>query len=331
MIHTKWRKENKKMAMINGRIATWRRIGTDVKTARDVDEVLKLAHLDYKVYKRQAFYNFGGKQHKNEGYFNTVRMLDDGKTPHAYGVVKSTYQIVQNRDAFGFVDYLDDRFIFEKAGELPRRDGKPSGTVYIIGRLPEVNILGDAFTPNLIIMNDFSGSRSINALIVPLRLICENQIPWALKESDNCISIRHFKSAKEKLKQAVAVEKEVILYMDTLNSMAEGYAAMKVSPHQIDMILDAMFPVDPTDPPKKVQNLVKKREEFKEAFYKAYNEDDNYSFRGTAWGMFNAYADIMTHDRTNRTTPESDFASATFGEKKKKALDFRGYVLAVAA
>ena len=291
------------------RMATWTNIGKDVTACMDYRAVLRDAGLDYKVIKKPAKVRIGGRDRRVPGDYYTMRK-DESKL---YGKVTDKYNIVQNVDAFNFVSYMGDDLIFERAGETA------GGMVFIIGKLPDVDILGDRFTPHVIFSNDFKTERSIRAAICPLRIICQNQFSFAFKDANNTVSVRHTRNANERLKEAKIVLKANADYMKQLTTMAEGYARMQVSPRQIDMVLDAMFPVRADDASDKVRKLIREKERFAERFREAYNAPDNYYFRGTAWGLINAYADCMTHDtpqKKRENWEENQFSKVSFGNSE---------------
>lgn len=144
------------------RTTTWHAIGKDVQECKDVEQVLKASKLDYDVVKMPI--SVLGATEAIPNRFITGRPEQGGfKT---YDVVSDKFEIIQNRDAFDFVNYMGEDLQFEKAGETM------SGMVYIIGRLPEVNILGDKFVPHVIFKNGFDGKHKIMAAITPLRMVC---------------------------------------------------------------------------------------------------------------------------------------------------------------
>ena len=285
------------------RTTTWHAIGKDVQECRNMEQVLKKSGLDYKVTKEPIFNMAGSAFNKIPGRFITTRDNDG----HTYDVVSDKFEIVQNRDAFDFVNYMGDEFSFEKAGETQ------SGMVYIIGKLPEVNILGDAFTPHVIFKNGFDGKHKIMAAVTPLRMVCQNQFNFAFKNAENTITIRHVQNAEKKLEEARETLKLSADYMQELNIMAERFAGLQMSKTMIDKVIDHLFPIpnDTAINPMKRKSL----EDRREAFKKAYNQDDNGNFRGTAWGLVNAYTDMMTHkepagNRSDRY--EGKFVTTTF-------------------
>lgn len=265
------------------RATTWNRIGTDVKECRNVEQVLKASGLDYEVEKRSVVFNdgFGLKGIPNR--FVTVRNSDE----HPYDVVSDKFEIIQNRDAFDFVNYMSEDLTFEKAGETQ------SGMVYIIGKLPKVDILGDGFTPYVLFRNGFSGKVKITAAICPLRIVCQNQFNISFKNTSNTITIRHVRNAESKLQEARETLKLAADYMDELNAMAEHFATKRITAERYDRILNYLFPIpkDTAINPMKRKSL----EEARSAFKKAHDQDDNGNFRGTAWGLVNAYTDFITH------------------------------------
>lgn len=268
------------------RTSTWTNIGKDVTACRDMAQVLQMSGLDYTVEKRLIFtypdIEDDGTRMVIPNRFITARR-EDG---HTYDVVSDKFEIVQNRDAFDFVKYMGDELTFEKAGETQ------NGMVYIIGKLPGVNILGDKFVPHVIFRNGFSGKVKITAAICPLRIVCQNQFNFAFKNTSNTVQIRHVGNAEAKLAEAREVLKLSADYMQELNSMAEHFAAMKLSRASAERITDYLFPM-----PTEEMNPFKRKslEDARTAFIAAHDAEDNRNFRGTAWGMVNAYTDYLTH------------------------------------
>ena len=286
------------------RTTTWHAIGKDVQECKSMEQVLHASGLDYEVTKKPVFTSVvdGGTLVEVPSRFMTVN--SNGKI---YDVVSDKFQLVQNREAFEFVDYMGDELSFEKAGETE------NGMVYIIGKLPSVNILGDEFTPHVIFRNGFSGKIKITAAICPLRLVCQNQFNFAFKDAQNTVSIRHVGNAEAKLQEARDVLKLSADYMQELNAMAEQYVGIKLTPAQVDRVLDQMFPIVDRESmnPFKLHQL----EDARTKFRNAYNADDNSNFRGTGWGLINAYTDFITHKPAagkSETRNEGKFMMVSF-------------------
>lgn len=301
--------------IIVDRTTTWHAIGKSIEECRNMDEVLRLSGLDYKVEKRPVYMGTcwddetGTIEIPNR--FVTVRTSDN----HPYDVISDQFEIIQNREAFDFVDYMGEDIQYEKAGETK------GGMVYIIGKLPEVDILGDAFTPHVIFRNGFTGKVKITAAICPLRVVCQNQFNFAFKNTNNTVTIRHVRNAPQKMEEAREILRVAANYMQEISRMAETYAGKKLSPKALEWVLNMMFPISEDG---NMNAFAKNRMEVARAqFTNAYNADDNANFRGTAWGMINAYTDFMTHRDIVHSTAdkqEGRFVRTTFGQPMNNIL-----------
>lgn len=298
------------------RTTTWHAIGKDVSECTCMEHVLEASGLDYNVVKRPLFY--GDNWHDDVGThelinrFVTVRENDN----HPYDVVSDKFEIIQNRDAFDFVNYMGDEVSFEKAGETA------SGMVYVIAKLPDVDILGDAFTPHVIFRNGFNAKVKITAAICPLRLVCQNQFNFAFKDAQNTVTIRHVQNAEQKLQEARETLRMSADYMAELHQMAEQYAGIQISEFQLEKFLREAFPMDGIENMNPFKRV--KLEEARTAFLRAHNSDDNSNFRGTAWGLINAYTDFITHQVPQGKTEtrfEGKFVQVTFGSNMNRVLD----------
>lgn len=289
------------------RRATWNQVGTPVSAGADIKTALVEAGLNYKVVKRPDYTRIGGRYYKIPGEYWTVRKDDD----KLYSHVTSAYEIVQNMDAFDFLEYFNGELKIERAGETA------DGMVFVIGALPPVKILGDEFTPYLIFINGF-GRYSLRACICSLRIVCENQIALSLAKSRSSITMMHTKNVRKKIQEAGYLTQAGYDYMRELAVVAEEYAAVKITPRHLSQMTEALLPIkNPTD--SGVARVMKKRAEFFELFTECYNTDDNQNFRGSAWGVINALSDLYTRDPGSKN-PEIGFKNASFTTGDNKLL-----------
>lgn len=282
------------------RIATWDAIGTNVEKCRSMTQVLEASGLNYDVIKEPVFMQ-NGLAIPNR--FVTVRESDG----HAYDVISDKFEIVQNRDAFDFVNYMSEDIEFVKAGETA------NGMVYIIAKMEQVSILGDKFTPFVIFRNGFNAKVKITAAICPLRIVCQNQFNFAFRDTQNAVTVRHVQNATAKLEEARQVLRMSADYMMQMNLIAERYAGMHLSERELDATIKWLFPTDG------IENMnAFKRHQLEQSiasFKAAYEHEDNRNFRGTAWGLINAYTDFITHkvpQGKSETKAEGKFITTTF-------------------
>jgi Domain of unknown function (DUF932) len=108
-------------------------------------------------------------------------------------IVSDEYEVVDNRDAFRFVDALiGSELHFETAGS-------PWGgwRVWVLARLPEfIELGGDQSTTYVYVVNSHNGSMAVTAAATPIRIVCANTLGAALRESeDGARAERTFASA----------------------------------------------------------------------------------------------------------------------------------------
>ena len=306
------------------RIATWNNIGKDVSEYRDYRSVLTNAGLDYEVVMKPGRIRVDGREIRTGDYY-TMRK---GDPEHIYGRVSREYNIIQNETAFAFADYISEDLAFVRAGETalrknPRTGRISGGMVYMIGKLPPVTILGDSFTPHIIMSNDFAGQMAMRVALCFLRLVCLNQFNWAYRNSRASLSFIHNSKATAALEEGRFLMKSYADSLEGFNKTAEGYACMKLSPRQIRMALDAMFRVTGNESPEVLARIEREKQRFMEAFAIAYAAPDNANFTGTAWGLINAYMDVITHQEKLKKTKnweENRFIEVTFGNHTNRLM-----------
>lgn len=286
------------MAITLTREATWNKVGTNIREANSVKEALQISGLDYEVVKSPIYLSNG---HRIKDQFATKKKGTDD----VFGIVGKNYTIVQNDEAFSFVDgIISEGLTFEKAGETSYMN-------YIIASLPEQYILDDGFKPYIIFQNSHAGATTLKASICPLRIVCQNQFTMAFRNSENKISLRHSSSIHEKMEEAQHILQFTADYMNDFNKQAIKMASTKLSEDKAKDLIDKYFLVEDDASTRKVNS----NEEKKVILLNAYNTEDNQNFRGTVWGMINAFSDYITHIDHARKTEKSDvskFVNVTF-------------------
>ena len=285
------------------RTTTFANIGTDITGLKTSEEVLNAANLNYNVVKKPMYLkdDSGNFVDFPDKKFTVVEGTDK-----VLGVVSSKYEVCQNRDAFSFIDYIggdEVGFEYVKAGETN------SGLVYIIAKIPNVTLLGDAITPYIIFQNSHDGLNSVKATICPLRIICQNQFNISFRQSTNTVRIIHSSKMDSRMLAAREMMRDVAEYMETFEDTAVELATKKVRYDDVIKLFNDVFKYDP------IKMSERQKQNFDDArndFLSCYNSDDNQNFIGTAWGIMNGAADYLTHHKSVRKThPDSVFVNTT--------------------
>lgn len=286
------------------RTATWEGIGSNVSNATTVEEILKSSDLDYTVEKRPMFIDVPGTKDKILVPDKCATVRTD--TNDILGVVSKKYEICQNQEAFDFIDSVssETNLTFQKAGMTH------NGLIYIIAKLPEITVLGDSFSPNLIFQTSHNGFFTLKTTICPLRIVCQNQFAYSFKKSPNTVSIQHSSQYAAKLKQAEELLRSTMTYMTNFTNTAEELALLKVgNDDNIKEIINSFF--------KSAEEITERQnaliEQKSNMLFNSYNAEDNQNFKGTAWGLLNGFTDFVTHS-SGKKTPNEDtkFLQVTF-------------------
>lgn len=229
-------------------------------------------------------------------YFANVR----SDTNEALGVVRGRYKVVQNTEAFDFVDGIienkDVECRYETAGSL--FNGRK---IFLLVRLPNKELLGDDVENYLFFTNSHDGSSALTAGITNVRVVCNNTLQMAIRGAQRTWTCRHTDSIFAKKAQAQEVLGLAVTYMDSMDDLAEKLATKKINEEKF---FRKLFEKNPT-------NLCEKnKEQAIERMHIIFNEkDDLQNFRGSAWGMYNAVADFVSNTTPFRNT-------ATYKENK---------------
>lgn len=279
------------------REATWARTGTDITKATCIEDAIKIAKLDYEVEKVPVTLPSGVTI---PGKYATVKKGTD----EVFGIVGSGYTICQNTEAFDFVNYIEEDLQFVKAGQTG------NGIIYVIAKLPETYIMDDKIQPYVIFQNGHNGMLSVKAAITPLRIVCQNQFNIAFRNCENTVSIKHAPTLDFRLENAREVLKTTAGYMNRFKEEAEKMYDFKIKGIE-DRIIDTFYMM-PEDAGKRKAETIEER---RNTLLQTYNAEDNQNFRGTAWGLMNAYADVLTHKKPKRSSEswdEKHFVRTTF-------------------
>lgn len=270
------------------RTKAWEGLGTDVQGAANSADALKLAGLDWNVEQRPVF--LGNSTSPIPNYKANVRDKDN----KVLGIVTDRYQIVQNTEAFSFTDALIGGDVrYETAGSL--KGGK---RIWLLAKMPTARVAGDDVDPYLCFTNTHDGSGSVKVCVTPVRIWCMNTLNLALRTAKRSWSMKHVGALELKLSEARMTLELADRYMLALDDEANKLANVTVTDEKLEQILNEMFPLK-EDSTERQKDTVKAA---KDEIMIAYFMPDIAKFRGTAWGVVNAVADMVDHSKPQRNT-----------------------------
>lgn len=177
-------------SMFSVREMPWHGLGVVLdEYPRDLDEALEKAGLEWSVDQKDLMVVNAPEWRDDfdqvhppelvpaEGYKANIRR----DTGALLGVVSDDYKVVENREAFRFLDALIGSDLhFETAGSI--QGGK---RVWVLARLPEwVEVGGDQVGNFVWVANSHDGSLAVTSSITPVRVVCGNTYGAALRRSE---------------------------------------------------------------------------------------------------------------------------------------------------
>lgn len=281
-------------------------MGVTLENVTSLESALKLSGLDYTVEKRPLQFLAEKEQEWNGSLVRVTApfpIVDQYATVRTdtmdfMGIVGKNYEILQNQEAFDFLDSMVlNGAKFETAGSFGTNGAKN----FITMSTEPMKILDDDFLPTMMFLNSHDGSKAIQVMYVNVRIFCSNCIARARKGAENRINIRHSRSMNSKLDAARYVLLEQTHYLEALKKEAEKLATTPFTKAAFESLARELFPVNETDSELvQIRNLAQV-----EQLLKAYNQDDLANFHNTAWGAIQAVADFESHPINFRKTKTS--------------------------
>lgn len=211
------------------------------------------------------------------------------------GVVGKAYRVVQNNELDEWGDALVDsgEAKYETAGSL--RGGR---TVFFSMELNhlEINVGGDkvdeAIKTFLLLTNTHDGTKSMEAVITCVRVVCVNTLNMALREAQSSFRLRHVGAMGGKIAAAREALGISFRYANELKALGDRLITQKIVEDQVwDILSKAVWPVDPEWSETRLDNSLATGAM---ELYKTSANLDN--IRGTKWGVLQAVAEFADHE-----------------------------------
>jgi phage/plasmid-like protein (TIGR03299 family) len=196
----------------------WHGLGQVVNEPMFVKDALKLCHADFNVGLQKVVALSEELQNAmDNGEFINAAMLRDLlidntmatmrlDTNKSLGIVSDKYGIVQNEDAFKFVDMFcsgkfanrDNTPVIETCGVLGKGE-----RIFVTAKFPKSIVL-DAKRDDLVDMyvvftTTHDGTGAVRCVCTPVRVVCNNTLNWAMKENIGRIAFRHSSKVMSRL------------------------------------------------------------------------------------------------------------------------------------
>ena len=277
-------------------------VGNKIES-NNLDEIIKLAKMDYTVRKEPLFFE-DGEQLEDRW---ATRANIDGEDI-TLGIVGPQYTILQNFEAF---DFLQDLF---RTGEL---EIECAGTIehgkrsFICAKTEPIKVMDDDIDPYMVIMNSFDGSGSVKVMFTPVRVFCSNCEVVATKNASQKLYVKHSKRIHDQLYLA----KDVLLantnYLNEYRNEMEQLTRIRYNRRQFaenltEAILQKMHLIGTAENPierKRESTLV---ERYRDELLQCWSKNDLANYENTAYAAIQAVMDWETHSLPGRDTGNNE-------------------------
>lgn len=325
--HINYNEQTQKHSFFSVKEKAWHGLGQLVEDYPISAEALQFAGLDFEVCKSPNIHRLpSGEEIISDNSFFTFRTDTNEILGNKLG---NDYQVVQNKDAFSFFDAIVDNkegILYETAGALGKGE-----RIFITAKLPDYIRVGydDLIEKYLFMTTSHDGSGSITAAFTPVRIVCNNTLNAALRNSSNCIKIKHTNNAKERLQQAHKLMGISNLYAQELEELFNHWTKVKITDKQVlKLVQQAM-----ASSKEILQNVLDGNEDENSGYFKnvcnnilEYNQTHSQqtaTTKGTLFGAYNAITGYYQNVKQHKTQ-EQKLKSIHFGtalHRTQKAFD----------
>lgn len=321
--------------MFSVREMPWHGLGVVLdEYPRSIDEALdkaglgwKVSHGDVLVVRTPEWTDDYGTKHPPEltpAHGFKANLRED--TGEVLGIVSDEYEVVDNRDAFRFLDALiGSELHFETAGSLwgGRR-------VWVLARLPEyIELGGDLSATYIYVANSHDGSMAVTAAATPIRIRCANTLGAALRHAEHganaqrTFRFRHTGNLHTKFAEARHVLGMTIDYEKQFKALADRLALEPITEPALERrVLRHLWVIDEDTGKRARANRERAIEQVLAIFRgRGTGGDTTGNSPGSKWVAFNAIAEHLDYGR--RYTARTDQVQRSFGDTtlKQRALE----------
>lgn len=260
----------------------------------DLSTLRVAAGLDWTVSKQPAFVT-GEHAQRIKGW-NAVQRDTDGAI---YGLVKDTYRLLQNEEAFDFVQAVLD--------ESPC-EGLTAGSLYggaigwVLVKLDaDVYIHGDgsALEDYLLATWGHNGRYAFTLADTSVRVVCANTLTAGVKGAKAKTSIRHtagMAARIEAVRKALDIQAK---YRVELVARLNDLTTRPMTIEQVKAFTEVLLPVREGIEPDRAYRTIAERQ----AIVSLYERSDSLSdLDETAYRVYQAVTQYLDHEKAYRTT-----------------------------
>jgi phage/plasmid-like protein (TIGR03299 family) len=291
----------------------WHKEGTKVEyRVKTGKEAQKLAGCEWGVELRPLYFQSNlsiARQTEDGGWYEEQQLVETDRcavvrtdTEAYLATVGQKFEPLQNDEFFQLMDTIvgQEEADYRTAGSL-----KGGRVVWVLASLPGYLKVGkdDEVAQFLLASNAHDGSQSYRINPTTVRVVCNNTLTLAhhladKEEAQGGASVQRFWHTSGLKDRAWDHAKAMARIRELFKKTEEVYqelAKYEVEQKEVDGFMEDIFPI-PEDA-KRPTRMLNMRESVLDKFEGAGLGSDLPTARGTAWGLYNALAEFVDHER----------------------------------
>ena len=288
----------------------WHGLGTVFNEEVTTAQMLELAHLDNWNVRLEPVYVQGVPAERFAvPSFAVVRTNPFDGEADVLSVVGQRYKVLQNEELFDFGATLGSGARWETAGSIKKGRVVFGSLALERETVLDPNGVADKVNTYMLLHTSHDGSVSVQASITPVRVVCANNLNFALRSVKQSFKIRHTQTLDGKMAAAREALGLAERYMDDFDKAAQALFAVPVTDSQVEDIFATAYPKPDKDASKAA---VTRWENKRVAVGEILFSDTTYAVKDTAWGVLNALTENLDWNRGVRNdNPESKLTAAS--------------------
>ncbi|MDA3644369.1 DUF945 domain-containing protein [Saccharopolyspora indica] len=280
------------------RTTPWAQVGTTVTGARNARDALTRAGLaDWNIRKlRQSAAEI--TEHGVTSIDNPEQVMlvaDDPRTGRTryLSAVGEGYGVKQNEDSADLIDTLvaeSGAAGVAEAGQLKR--GRHT---FVTMKLPGTMRVGgfDHHELHLVVFNSHDGSSAFRVMLVPYRIKCGNQLPYAIRNHVSSVAIRH--TSKSEINVAEIRSKLGLMYRyaEAFEAEATRMLNTEMTLREFEEIIHTVWPLDANPSSRTLGNHRRRHSQLVRLWASAPTQK---SICGSQWAAAQAFAEYFDRE-----------------------------------
>lgn len=283
------RSDGRAEAFYGSNTPAWHNLGTVVSGTLNSEQAIEAAGLGWEVGTEPIY---DADQNAIEGFQRTYRK----DTRATLGVVTAGYEVVQNREAFDFMDGLLQDGIMQYETAMSLRGGK---CIVILASMPKSweIVAGDTVKPYILLTTGHDGGRGISLMPTAIRVVCANTLRAAESggAKRKALSMKHTKSVRDRLEVASKLLTQAGKTFEANIEISRRMVGKQISDARFYEYVGKLWPKPADDAGERTKGNYRRALEALEFNYFKDAKQQIAGIARTPWAAYNAVSQLIDH------------------------------------